>query len=116
VDLGWDGMDSTNLGTPISSSDWDNVALGVNESSLDGNLDFLGNLDTNTNMTLSVSTSNDSLESGSLSGLGLLLHGENAHDLVGELVLDVRDKSIDDWGFLDWDGEGVDFLEGVDLS
>jgi len=67
-------MDTTDFGTPISSSDWDQVALGVNESTLDGNLDFLSALDTNTNVTLSISASNNSLESGSLTGLGLLLN------------------------------------------
>ena len=116
VDLGWDGMDTTDLGSPISSSDWDDVALSINESTLDGNLHFLGDLDTNTNVSLSVSASNDSLESGSLTGLGLLLDGEDAHDLVGELVLDVGEESINDWAFLDWDGVGVDFFERVDLS
>jgi len=66
-------MDTTDLRSPITSSDWDDVALGVDQSTLDGNLDFLGNLDSETNVTLSISTGNNSLESSSLSGLGLLL-------------------------------------------
>jgi len=41
VDLGWDGMDTTDLGTPVTSSDWDKVALGVDEGTLNGDLDFL---------------------------------------------------------------------------
>jgi len=57
--LGWDGMDVTNSGSPIASSDWDEVELGINESTLDGNLDFLGNLDTNTNVTSSITDGND---------------------------------------------------------
>jgi len=71
--LGWDGMDVTNSGSPIASSDWDEVEFGVNKSTLNGNLDFLGNLDTNTNVTSSVTDSNNRLESGSLTGLGLFL-------------------------------------------
>jgi len=114
--LDWDGMDTTNLGTPITSSDWDDVALGVHKSTLNGNLDFLSDLDSDTNVTLSVSASDNSLESGSLSGLGLLLDGENAHDLIGELVLGVGEESISNLIFLDWDRESVNFFEGFNLS
>jgi len=116
VDLGGDGMDTTDLGTPISSSDGDQVHLGVNEGTLDGNLDLLGDLDADTDVTLSVTDGDNSLESGSLSGLGLLLDGEDAHDLVGELVLGVGDESVNNGGFLDGDGVGVDLLEGLDLA
>ena len=116
LNLDWDGMDSTDSGTPISSSDWDKVDLGIEKGTLDGNLDLLGALDTDTNVTLSVTDGNDGLESGSLSGLGLLLDGEDAHDLVGELSLGVGEESVSDWGFLDWDGVGVNLLEGLDLS
>jgi len=116
LNLDWDGMDSTDSGSPISSSDWDKVDLGIEEGTLDGDLDLLGDLDSNSNVTLSVTNGNDSLESGSLTGLGLLLDGKDAHDLVGELSLGVRDESVDDWGLLDWDGVSVDLLEGVDLS
>jgi hypothetical protein len=116
LNLGWDGMDTTDSGTPISSSDWDKVDLSIEEGTLDGNLDFLSDLDTNTNVTLSVSSSNDSLESSSLTSLGLLLDGENAHNLIGELVFNVRDKSISDWCLLDWDRVSVNFFEGLDVT
>lgn len=116
LNLDWDGMDSTDSGTPVASSDWDKVDLGIEEGTLDGNLDLLGNLDTNTNVTISVTDGDNSLESSSLTGLGLLLNGEDAHDLVGELSLSVGKESIGDWGFLDWDGMGVNLLEGLDLS
>jgi hypothetical protein len=116
LDLDWNGVDTTDSGTPISSSDWDKVDLGVNEGTLDGDLDLLGDLDTDTNVTLSVTDGDDGLESGSLTGLGLLLDGEDAHDLVGELGLGVGEESVHDWGLLDWDGVGVNLLEGLDLS
>jgi len=116
LDLDWDGMWHTDSGTPISSSDWDDSHLGVNEGTLDGDLDFLGDLDTNTNVTLSITGGDDSLESGSLTGLGLLLNGKNAHDLIGENGLLVGKESVDDWGFLDWDGVGEDFLKLGDGS
>jgi len=75
-------MDSTDLGAPITSSDWDKVKLGIKKSTFDGNLDFFGDLDTNTNMTSFVTSGNDGLESCSLTGLGLLLDGEDAHDFI----------------------------------
>jgi len=63
----------SNSGTPVTSSDWDHLELGINKGSLDGDLDFLADLDTNTNVSVSVTNGADSLESGSLTGLGLLL-------------------------------------------
>merc|ERR1719163_1457183 len=109
-------MDISDSGTPISSSDWDELELGINQSSLNGNLDFLGNLDSNTNESLSVTNSDDSLESGSLTGLGLLLDGEDAHDLIRELSLLFLKESISDLMLLDWDGVSVDLLKGSDDS
>jgi len=116
LNLGWDGMDTTDSRTPISSSDWDKMDLSIKECTLNGNLDFLSDLDTDTNVTLSITSSNNGLESSSLTSLGLLLDGENAHDLIGELVFDVRDESIDDWCLLDWDGVGVNFFKGLDVT
>jgi len=116
LNLGWDSMDTTDSRTPISSSDWDKMDLSIEKSTFNGDLDLLGDLDTDTDVTLSITGSDDSLESGSLSSLGLLLDGKNAHDLIGELVFDVRDKSIDDWCLLDWDGVSVNFFEGEDVT
>jgi len=90
--------------------------LSIEKSTLNGDLDFLSDLDTNTNVTLSITGGDDGLESSSLTSLGLLLDGENAHDLIGELVFDVRDESIDNWCLLDWDGVGVNFFKGLDVS
>ena len=45
MDLGGDGMDASDLVTPVTATDGDEVDLGVDESALDGDLDFLGDLD-----------------------------------------------------------------------
>jgi len=116
LDLGWDGMDTTDSRTPISSSDWDKMDLSIKECTLNGNLDFLSDLDTDTNVTLSITSSNNGLESSSLTSLGLLLDGENAHDLIREFVMNVSHESIDDWCLLDWDGVGVNFFERLDVT
>jgi len=113
--LSWDGMDTTDSGSPVTSSDWNDVVLGIKKGTLNGNLDLLGDLDSNTNVTLSVTDSNNSLESGSLTGLSLLLDGKNAHNFIGKLVFGLGDKGVDDLGFLDWDGVSIDFLKGLDL-
>ena len=118
VDLGWDGMDTTDSSTPITSSNWDEVALGRHKGTLDGNLDFLSELGTETNMTVSVTASNNSLKSGSLTGLSLLLNGFDAHNFIGkgDWFLGVLEEGINDLVLLDWDGEGVDLFKGDDLS
>jgi hypothetical protein len=111
-------MDSTDLGTPITSSYWDNVNLGIDQGTLDGNLNFLSALDTNTNVTSLITSGNNSLESCSLTGLGLLLHGQDAHDLIEQFFVGflLRDKLLDNWCLLDWDGVGVNFFEGFDVA
>jgi len=122
LNLGWNGMNFTDSGTPVTSSNWDHAKLGIDEGTLDGNLDFLADLDTNTDVSASITNSADSLESGSLTGLGLLLNGEDAHNVIGEdflkglALMFVHEESIDDLGFLDWDGSGVHFFERLDLS
>jgi len=114
LNLDWDGMDVTNDGTPITSSNWDDVDLGIEESTLDSNLDLLGDLDTNTTVTSFVTSGDNSLESGSLTGLGLLLYGQDAHDFIMKGIW--ANKLINDLCFLDGDGVSVDLLKGFDVS
>lgn len=110
--LGWDGVDISDLVTPVSSSDWDDGELGGLETVLDGNLDFFSALDSESDVSVSISNSNDGLESGSLSGSGLLLDGSNLHYFITEFLNEV----VNDLVLLDWEGVDVDFLEGFDLS
>lgn len=67
-------MGLTNFVTPISSSDWNDVLFGDLESLSNGDLDFLCNFDSDSDMSVLVSYCEDSLESGSLSSLSLLLN------------------------------------------
>jgi len=114
--LAWDSMDGTDLVTPETSSDWHKLELGSDDGSLDGNLNFLGDLDSETNVTVLVTNGNDSLEAGSLTGLGLLLHRDDLHDLIGDsdLWAGLLDELVDNLGLLDWDGVSVDLLKRVD--
>ena len=80
-------MDMTDLVTPVTATDGDETELGGNESALDGNLNFLSDLNAKTDMARHITDADNSLKAGALTGLGLLLDGDNFHDIVLELVL-----------------------------
>lgn len=83
--LDGNGMHVTDLVTPITSSDGDEGKFSGNKGTLNSNLNFLGNFNTKTNVTVMISDGNNSLEASSLTSLGLLLNGNNFHNLIGEL-------------------------------
>lgn len=114
--LGGNGMDGTDLVTPETSADRDEVELGRDESALDGNLDFLGDLDAETDVAFHVTNDDNSLEAGALTGSGLLLNGDNLHDLVVELLAGGGEELVNNRGFLDGNGVGVDFFERGNVS
>lgn len=90
-------MRLTEVGTPVSSSDWDNGELGDDDGGADGGRDFLGGLDTKTNVALGVTDDNNGLEAGTLTGTGLLLDGLDLHDLI----LELGQEEVDDLVLLD---------------
>lgn len=65
----------TEVGTPVTSSDWDDGELGDDDGGADGCGDFLGGLDAETDVAGRVTDDNDGLEAGALTGTGLLLDG-----------------------------------------
>lgn len=103
----WNSVDFSDLVTPISSSDWDNVQLGLNDSSSDGSGNFFSALNSQTNVSVVISNNNEGLESGSLTGLGLLLDWHDLHDFIGDFS---SQKEINDLIFLDGESEEVDFF------
>ena len=66
-------MRLTEVGTPVTTTDRNNAELGDDDGSTDSSSDFLGGLDSETNVTLAVTDDDDGLESGTLTGTGLLL-------------------------------------------
>ena len=68
-------MRLTKVGTPVTSSDGEDAQLGDDDGGTDGSCDFLGGLDSETNVALRVTDNDDGLETGTLTGTGLLLHG-----------------------------------------
>ena len=81
-------MGLSDLVTPIASAHGNNRQLGQDDGASDGSCDFFGALHSKTNVAVEVSDGHESLESGSLTGPGLLLH---RHDLQ-YLILQVGAK------------------------
>lgn len=71
--LGGQRVRLTQVGTPVTSSDRQNAELGNDDGGTDGSSNFLGGLDSETDVTLAVTDDNDGLEAGTLTGTGLLL-------------------------------------------
>ena len=126
VDLAGNGVGLTELVTPVAATDWDDGELGQDDGATDGGGDFLGALDTKTDVAVLVTDGDNSLkrvryedfgwsylEASTLTGTGLLLDWLDLQDLVLE---GGANEVIDDLELLDWEGEGVDLLEGGDLS
>lgn len=68
-------MRLTKVGAPVTTADGDNSELGNDDGGADGGSDFLGGLDTETDVASRVTDDNNSLEAGTLTGTGLLLDG-----------------------------------------
>lgn len=102
----------TEVGTPVTSPDGQNAELGNDDSSTDGGSDFLGGLDTETNVTLGVTDDNNGLETGTLTSTGLLLDGLDLHDLI----LELRQEEVDNLVLLDGQRVQVDLLHAGDLA
>lgn len=73
--LGGEGVGETEVGAPVTATDGDDAELGDDDGSADSSSDFLGGLDTETDVALGVTDDDDGLEAGTLTGTGLLLDG-----------------------------------------
>jgi hypothetical protein len=65
----------TEVGTPVTAADGKDGELGNGDGGADSGGDFLGGLDTETDVALGVTDEDDGLEAGTLTGTGLLLDG-----------------------------------------
>lgn len=66
-------MRLTEVGTPVTTANGQNAELGNDDSSANGGSDFLGGLDSETDVALTVTDDDNGLETGTLTGTGLLL-------------------------------------------
>lgn len=107
-----DSVGLTKSVTPVSTTNGDGGELGDNDGTTDGSGDLLGALDTETKVALGVTDGNESLETGTLTGTGLLLDGHDLHNLV----LELGEEEVDDLVLLDGEREEVDLLDRLDLA
>jgi hypothetical protein len=70
----------TQVCTPVTSPDGQNAELGDDDGGTDGSSDFLGGLDSETDVTLGVTDDNNGLKPGTLTSTGLLLDGLDLFD------------------------------------
>merc|ERR1712227_855924 len=110
--LDGNGVRLTKVGDPVTTADRYDVKLGDDDSGADGGSDFLGGLDTETDVAVGVTNEDDGLEAGTLTGTGLLLDGLDLHDLV----LEGGEEEVDDLVLLDGERVEVDLLHGLDLA
>jgi hypothetical protein len=64
----------TEVGTPVTTTNWHDREFGDDDSSADSSSHFLRRLYSKPNVTLAVSDDHNSLEPGTLTGTRLLLH------------------------------------------
>ena len=98
--------------TPVTTSNGDNAQLGSDDGTSDGSGDFLGALDTETDVSVGIADGDERLESGALTSTGLLLNGHDLHDFV----LKSGEELVDDLVLLDGEREEVDLLHRLDLA
>ena len=74
-------MRSTEIGTPVTSSNGQDGEFGDDNGGTNGGGNFFRGLDTETNVTFRVTNDNNGLESSTLTGSGLLLNGFDLKDV-----------------------------------
>ena len=66
-------MRNTKVGTPVTSSDGQDAQLSNDDGSSNSSSNLLGGLDSETDVTLRITNDHNGLETGTLTGTGLLL-------------------------------------------
>lgn len=70
-----EGVRFTKVGAPVAAADGDDGELRDDDGGANGSGDFLGGLDAETDVALGVTDDDNGLETGALTGTGLLLDG-----------------------------------------
>jgi hypothetical protein len=110
--LAGNGVGLTKGRTPVSTTNGDDSELSKNDGTANSSGNFLGALDTKTNVAITVTNDNKGLETGTLTSTGLLLNRSDLHDLILKLGKEVINNLV----FLDGKREEIDFLNSLDLA
>lgn len=78
------GVGLSELVTPVTTTNGDDGKFGEDDGTTDGGSDFLGALDTESDVSIEISDGDECLEAGTLTGTGLLLNGVDLHNLICE--------------------------------
>ena len=92
-------MRRTEVGAPITTTNWDDRKLGEDDCTADCRCDFLCALDAETDMAVKVPDGNEGLETSALASACLFLHGHNLHDFI----LEVGEEEVDNLVLLHWE-------------
>jgi len=111
-DLRGDGMRLTKSGAPVAATNGDDRELGKDDGATDSGGNFLRALNTKTDVTIVVTNDDEGLETGALTGTGLLLYGHDLHDLI----LQFGEEEVNNLILLDGEREQVDLFNGLDLA
>lgn len=98
---------------PVASSNGNDGKFGQNDGTANGSGNFLAALHTKTHVAVGVADGNKGLEASTLTGTGLLLHGHDLQNLIGE---GSAQKVVNDFGLLDGQRKSVNLLEALDLA
>lgn len=125
------GVRKTKVGTPVTSSDGQHRQLGDDDGGANGRGDFLGRLDSQTDVTLAVANDDNGLETRALTGTGLFLDrldleskrlaiilGTRSQVLsyLHHLILELGQEKVDNLVLLDGQRVQVDLLHRLDLA
>lgn len=131
--LGGQRVRLTEVGAPVTAAHRDDAELGDDDGGADGGRDLLRGLDAETDVALGVANDDDGLETGALTGTGLLLDwldlfgGRNWRSETGyqkesrrahlhNLILELGQEEVDDLVLLDRERVEVDLLHALDLA
>jgi hypothetical protein len=98
--------------SPVTTTNRNDSELGKDDGTTDSSGNFLGALDTKTNVTVTIANNDESLETGALTSTGLLLDRGDLHNLI----LEFGEEVVNNLVFLDREREKIDLFNGLDLA
>ena len=107
------GVGKTGVKTPVTTTNGDQVHLGVDDTTTDGTSNFLGSLKAKTDVAVAITDSDVAFEASALTSGGLLLDRHDLHDLILE---GRANKVVHNLVLLDGKREQEDLLDGSDLA
>jgi len=85
----------------------------MNDGTTDSSSNFLSALQSETNVSITITNSNVGLETSSLTGSGLLLNRHDLHDFITKRS---SQKMVNNLEFLDWKRVQEDFFNGLNFA